>query len=69
VSHKGLPSPQASTATRSATRLRDTSTLKHHTLEKMIGQPQMAPHAAWVAAFEDRYLNLEKLPAVGVSPP
>jgi hypothetical protein len=29
----------------------------------------MATNATWVAAFEDRYLNFEKLPALGVSPP
>jgi hypothetical protein len=59
----------ASIATRYATRLRDTSTFEYRTLEEMINQLRLTTNAVWVAAFEDRYLDFEKLRAVGVSPP
>jgi hypothetical protein len=41
----------ASIATRYATRLRDTSTFEHRTLEEMIQQLRLTTNAAWVAAF------------------
>jgi hypothetical protein len=38
-------------------------------LEELVEQLREVTSAAWVAAFEDRYLNFEKLRAIGVRPP
>jgi trehalose-6-phosphate synthase len=59
----------ASVANRYATALRHATTFEHRTLEEMVEQLRAATNANWVAAFKDRYLDFEKLRAVGVSPP
>jgi hypothetical protein len=58
----------ASVANRYATALRHATTFEHRTLEEMVEQLRAATNANWVAAFKDRYLDFEKLRAVGVSP-
>jgi hypothetical protein len=59
----------ASVASRYAAALRDPSTFQHRTLEDLTARLHVVTSDPWVAAFEDRYLNFEKLRAVGVSPP
>lgn len=59
----------ARVASRYGTWLLDATTFEHRTLEQLVGRLRKVTSAAWVAAFEDRYLDFEKLRAVGVSPP
>jgi hypothetical protein len=59
----------AGVAGRYATWLLDETTFEHRTLEELVGRLGEVTSAAWVAGFEDRYLDFEKLRAVGVSPP
>jgi PD-(D/E)XK nuclease superfamily protein len=66
--------PAANTSMAGAARryvdtLLDATTFEHRTLEAMTERLRDATNARWVAAFEDRYLDFEKLRAVGVSPP
>ena len=59
----------ASAARRYADTLLDATTFEHRTLEDMTERLRTVTNARWVAAFEDRYLDFEKLRGVGVSPP
>jgi hypothetical protein len=59
----------AGDASRYGTWLLDATTFEHRTLEELVGPLREVTSAAWVAGFEDRYLDFEKLRAVGVSPP
>jgi hypothetical protein len=66
--------PAANTSIASAARryvemLLEATTFEHRTLEDMTERLRTVTNARWVAAFEDRYLDFEKLRAVGVSPP
>jgi hypothetical protein len=56
-------------ANRYATWLLDATMFEHRTLEELVKRLGQVTDAAWVAAFEDRYLNFGKLRTVGVSPP
>ncbi len=67
--HPAANTAMASIASRYAAGLLDATTFEHRTLEELIARLRVATTAPWVAAFEDRYLNFEKLRAVGVSPP
>ena len=59
----------ASVASRYAAALLNATSFEHRTLEDMTERLHVVTSAPWVGAFEDRYLNFEKLRAVGVSPP
>jgi hypothetical protein len=59
----------ASVASRYADALVDAATFEHRTLEDMTERLRVVTSGRWVAAFVDRYLDFEKLRAVGVSPP
>ena len=59
----------AGVASRYASGLRNATTFEHRTLEELVGRLREVTSAVWVAGFEDRYLDFEKLRAVGVSPP
>jgi hypothetical protein len=59
----------ADAASRYATWLLDATTFEHRTLEELAGRLHEVTSAGWVAAFEDRYLDFEKLHAMGVRPP
>jgi PD-(D/E)XK nuclease superfamily len=59
----------ASVACRYADALVDAATFEHRTLEDMTERLRVVTSGRWVAAFVDRYLDFEKLRAVGVSPP
>jgi hypothetical protein len=54
---------------RYATWLLDATTFDHRSLEELVKRLRKVTSAAWVAAFEDRYLDFAKLRTVGVSPP
>jgi hypothetical protein len=56
-------------AKRYATWLLDATTFEHRTLEELVKRLDEVTSAAWVSAFEDRYLAFQKHRAVGVSPP
>lgn len=59
----------AGAARRYADTLLGTTTFEHRTLDAMTERLRKVTNAGWLAAFEDRYLDFEKLRAVGVSPP
>jgi hypothetical protein len=59
----------AGVAGRYATWLLDATTFEHRTLEELVARLGKVTKAAWVSGFEDRYLDFEKLRAVGVRPP
>jgi hypothetical protein len=62
-------SSMASVANRYADALLKATSFQHRTLEDMPERLRAVASAPWVAAFMDRYLNFEKLRAVGISPP
>jgi hypothetical protein len=59
----------AGVAGRYATWLLDATTFERRALEELVGRLREVTSAAWAAAFEDRYLDFEKLRTVGGSPP
>jgi hypothetical protein len=67
--HPAANTEMASAAGRYASTLRDPRTFDHRTLEALIGRLRTVTDAPWVDAFADRYLDFEKLRAIGVSPP
>ena len=59
----------AGAASRYTTWLVDARTFEHGRLEELLTRLGQVTSALWVAAFQDRYLDFEKLRTVGVSPP
>jgi hypothetical protein len=59
----------AGAASRYTTWLLDATTFEHRTLEELVKGLGQVTSAPWVAAFQDRYLDFERLRTVGVSPP
>lgn len=59
----------AGAASRYTTWLLDARTFEHSTLEELVKRLGQVTSAPWVAAFQERYLDFEKLRTVGVSPP
>jgi hypothetical protein len=59
----------AGAASRYSIWLLDATTFEHRTLEELVTRLGQVTSAPWVAAFQDRYLDFEKLRTVGASPP